>query len=91
MGDVYAKIDWASKTNARSIVKPMPLLSEFSGYSEWGQEARRRTRKLYNRPVSSAIDYFVINLIDRSDAIDRGPSGNLRHKLKIKLGKMQKI
>ena len=41
---------------------------------------------MYNRPVSSAIDYFVINLKDIPDAIDRESSGHLGHNLKIKFG-----
>ena len=67
-------------------MKQMPMICEFSGYSDRGADARRRTRALYNHPVGSAIDYFVINLKDSPDSIDRGTSGHLRHKLKIKVG-----
>ena len=49
-GKAYAKSDWATKINERSVAKQMPLLSEFPGYREWGAEARRWTRMLYNRP-----------------------------------------
>ena len=84
--DVYVKSDWATKTNERSIAKRMPWLSEFPGYSERGKEAKRWTRTLYNHPVSSAIDYFVINLMGSSDIIDRESSGHVQHKLKIKVG-----
>ena len=49
-GKEYAKSDWATKINERSVAKQMPLLSEFPGYREWGAEARRWTRMLYNRP-----------------------------------------
>ena len=41
MGEVSAKSEWALKTNERSIVKKMPLLSEFPGYSEWGGRGRK--------------------------------------------------
>ena len=40
----------------------MPLLGEFASYRECGKEAKRWAKTLYNRPVSSAIDYFVVSL-----------------------------
>ena len=38
VGEAYGESNWALKTNERSIVKQMPLLSEFSSYSEWGKK-----------------------------------------------------
>ena len=83
--EAYAKSDWATKTNERSVAKQMPLLSEFAGYSAWGDGAKIWTMMLYNRPVSSAIDCFIINLKDSSDTIDKEASGHLDHKLKTKV------
>ena len=40
---------------------------------------------LYNRPVSSAVDGFIVNLKDSSDTIDKAASGHLKHKLKTKV------
>ena len=34
-GEVYARSDYALRTNARSIAKEMPSLGEFSGYIDW--------------------------------------------------------
>ena len=36
VGEACARIEWALNTNEMSVVKQMPLLGEFSGYSEWG-------------------------------------------------------
>ena len=40
---------------------------------------------LYNRPVSSAIDCFIIILKDSSDTIDKEASVHLKRKLKTKV------
>ena len=40
-GKAYAKSDWATKTNERSIAKQMPSSGEFSRYSVWAEEAKR--------------------------------------------------
>ena len=61
VGEAYGASNWALKTNERSMVKQMPLLGEFSSYSEWGEEARRWSKSLYNHPISSVIGYFVVN------------------------------
>ena len=84
--DVNARIDWALKTNERPLAKKMPLLGEFSGYSGWGKEAKMWEKTLYNHPVSSVIDYFILNLRESSDIMDRKSSGHLERKLKIKVG-----
>ena len=39
-GDAYARSDLALKTNERSVVKQIPLLGEFSSYSEWGKQPK---------------------------------------------------
>ena len=61
-------------------------MGEFSRYSEWGKEAKRRTEALYNRPVSSVIDYFIVNLKAIPEITDKESSGHSEHKLKIKVG-----
>ena len=86
MGVVYVKSDGALKTNERSTAKRIPLLSELPCYSERGEEARRRAKTLHNHPVSSSIDYFIINLRDSSDVNDKESSGHLEHKLRMKVG-----
>ena len=68
--EAYGSSNWALKTYERSMVKQMPLLSEFSSYSEWGEEARRRSRSLYNHPISSVIGYFVVNFKASPSRID---------------------
>ena len=50
-----------------------------------GKEARIWTRALYPHPVSSVIDYFVIDSKESSDIIDRESGGHMKHKLKIKV------
>ena len=46
-----------------------------------GREAIRRSRMLYNHPVSLGIDYFVNNSKDRKGAkIDVEGGGFLKHK-----------
>ena len=60
-------------------------MGEFSSYSEWGEEAKRRAETIYNRPVSLVIDYFVVNLGASSDRIDTESGGRLKHKLKAKV------
>ena len=40
-GGAYDRSEWALKTNERSIVNHMPLLSEFSSYSEWGGRSQK--------------------------------------------------
>ena len=52
-----------------------------------GEEAKRWTRALYNHPVSSAIDYFIIHLAESLDVMDKESSGHLKHKLRIKVGR----
>ena len=56
-----------------------------------GEEAERWAKTLYNRPVSSVIDYFIINLRDSSEVNDKESSGHLKHKLKMKVAKMKKL
>ena len=74
-----AKSDWATKTNERPVDKQMPVLSEFTVYSEGG-EAKRWTRMLYNRPVSLATDCFIINLKASGDLEDKEAIGPLGRK-----------
>ena len=58
VGEEYAASNWALKTNEMSIAKQMPSLGEFPSYSEWGEEARRCDKTLYNHPLSSVIDFL---------------------------------
>ena len=86
MGEVYAQSDWALRTNEMSIAKLMPLLSEFSRYSELGKEAKRWEKTLHNDPVSSGIEYSIVNLRESSEITDNESGGHLKHKQKIKVG-----
>ena len=63
----------------------MPILSELAGYSEWGNDAKRWTRTLYNRPISLVMDCFIINLKDSGDLTDKAAGGHSEHKLKSKV------
>ena len=84
--EVYARSNWDLKTNERSAVKQMPLLGEFSSYSEWGkEEAKRWAETLYNHPVSSVVDYSIVNLGASSDRINTESGGRLKYKLKAKV------
>ena len=38
VGEACGASNWALKTNEMSVVKQMPLLSEFPSYCEWGGE-----------------------------------------------------
>ena len=79
-----AKSDWATKINGRSVAKQMPLLSGFSGYSEWGYEAERWTRMLYNHPASLVIAYVIINMKDIGALTGKEASVYAKRKLKSK-------
>ena len=85
-GKAYAKSEWATKTNERSISKQMPLLSEFPGYSEWGNEAKRWTRMLHNRPISLSKDCFIINLNDVGALTGKEACGVAKRKLRSQVG-----
>ena len=52
----------------------------------WGVGAGRWIRALYNHLVGSVIDYFLINLKERSDIIDKESSGNVKRKRRVKWG-----
>ena len=84
-GKACARIDWAAKTNEMSVDKQMPLLSEFTGCSERGNDAKRWTRMLYNRHVSLSIDCFIINLKGSGDWLCKEAIGHLEHKSKSKM------
>ena len=84
-GEVYARSDWALRTNERSVAKQMHPLGGVSRYSEWENGAKRRPETLYNHPVSSDVRYFIVNLRSSSERTDKEQSGNLRHNLKIKV------
>ena len=91
-GKAFAKSEWATKINERSVAKQMPLMGEFSSYSEWETEAQRWTRMLYNRPISLVIDYFIINLKDTEVRRDFEASGFLKRKSKSrKMMRMKKL
>ena len=77
LGEVYEASNWALKTNESSLAKQMPLVGEFPSYIEWGKEARRWDKTLYNHPVSSVIDYFVVNLSGSTNRVDSESGGEL--------------
>ena len=49
------------------------------------KEAERWTKTLYNRPVSSVIEYFIVNSGARSDRTDIESGVHLEYKLKVKV------
>ena len=49
------------KDQRRIDCENMHLLSEFANYDEWGTDTMRGVMMLYNRPVSSGLDYVVNN------------------------------
>ena len=78
-GEVYGASNWALKTNERSVAKQMPLLSEFPSYSEWGDQEDGR-KPFIITPVSSIIDYFMVNLLastNRTDSESWGGAWNI--------------
>ena len=87
--EAYARSDCALKTNARSVGKQMPLLAEFPSYSEWGKGAERWAKTLYSRPISSAIDYFVVNLGDSLGRADNESGGRLKYKSKSRIEEIE--
>ena len=56
----------------------MPLLSEFISYQSWENAAKRWKNPLYNRPVSSAVEYFINNLKNSEKILDRGAGDFLK-------------
>ena len=79
-GGAYSRGDWALKTNERSSVKQIPSLGGFSSYIERGEEAKRWARTLYNHPINSVVDYFIVNICATSDRIDIESGGRLKYK-----------
>ena len=68
----------------------MPLLIEYANYGDWETEAERRPMMLYNRPISSGVDYFVNNSKARKSAkIDVEACGFLKRKVWPELEKMR--
>ena len=63
-GKAFAKSERWAEIIETSVAMQMPLMGEFTFYSEWGVEAQKWTMMLYNRPVRLVIDYFIINLKD---------------------------
>ena len=72
-GLIFEPSAWAQKINERAPVGNMPLMSEFASCKGWETAAKRWKNLLYNRPVSSAIEYFINNLKNSERSIlDRG-------------------
>ena len=89
--NAYEDIDWALKTNGRSIAKNMPLLSEYANYGDRETDDTRWPMTLYNRPISLGVDYFVNNLEDRqSSKIDVEAGVRLKRTAKSKIGGNEK-
>ena len=59
----------------------MPLLSEFARYAKWEAHAKRWKNRLYNRPVSHIIEYFIINFKNSATAVDKTASDHLKRQL----------
>ena len=80
-GIFYEKSIWVLKSNERASVGNMPLLSEFAMYASWEAHAKRWKNRLYNRPVSRIIEYFIINSGNSVAIIDRAASDYLKRQL----------
>ena len=50
-----------------------------------GEELKRWAKTLYNHPISSVIDYFVVNLKASADRVDNESGGRLHYKLRDKV------
>ena len=65
----------------------MPLLSEFTNYSDLEIGAKRRTWMLHIRPVSMKVDYFINNMEEKKTSeIDTNAGGFLKQKVNAKVG-----
>ena len=68
----------------------MLLLSEFSGYNEWGKEAKRWTRTLYIRTTILVVDCFLSLILEKVMSLtDKEAIGHLKRKLKLKIDENQ--
>ena len=63
----------------------MPLLSEFSVYSEWGNVAKMWGKTLYSHPITSVIDYSAANLCASLNKTDFESGGHLKYKMRSKV------
>ena len=89
-GLIYEPSAWALKTSERSSVGNMPLLFEFTSYSNWEPAARRWNNLLYNRPVSRVIEYYINNLKESSNILDRGAGDFLKSQFRKKQDQNEK-
>ena len=72
--------------NERSLSRITPLLSGITRHGERGAAGKRWANILYNRPVSSGVDYFINNLKENnSSVIDKNAVGFLKQKAKMGL------
>merc|ERR1712112_441279 len=72
--EIYEKSTRSIKTSERSVGGAMPLLSEFARFANWETEAKRWKNRLYNRPVSHIIEYFIINFKNSVQTVGRTES-----------------
>ena len=59
----------------------MPLLSEFARFANWEAQSERWKNRLYNRPVSRIIEYFIINFKSSVATVDKTASDYLKRQL----------
>ena len=74
-GKVYKDSECCLKTNERSLASNMPFLSEFTCYGEWKAAEKRWAIMLYNRPISSGVDYFINILTEGESSVMAKNSG----------------
>ena len=89
-GLIYEPSTWALKASERSPVGHMPLLFEFTSYSTWEPAARRWNNLLYNHPVSSVIEYYINNLKESTNVLDKGAGGFLKSQFRKKQDQNEK-
>ena len=68
----------------------MPLLSEFASYPSWGAAAKRWNNLMYNHPVSSVIEYYINNLKNSTNILDKGTGGFLKSQFRKKQDQNEK-
>ena len=87
-GIIFEPSNWTPKTSKRAVVGNMPLMSEFPCYLGWETSAKRWGNLLYNHPVSNVIEYFIGNLRDSRNPLDRGSGigGFLKRNSRKKMG-----
>ena len=67
------------------------MLSEFARFAKWKAGANRWKNRLYNRPVSHIVEYFIINFKNSVATVDKTASDYLKRQLGRKSRKGEKL